>query len=288
MARQGVRYPTLAEAQVADPATMSAGPGRRHDAGRGHAARQHRHEGLPEEPDAPPARRSAATGTTPATSPCCTRTATLEVKDRAKDIIISGGENISSLEVEEVLYRHPAVMEAAVVAMPDADWGETPLRVRHPQARCARPTRPASSPGAASTWPTSRRRAGSCSARCPRPRPARSRSSSCVSARSRARTAAIIRGDRDGTDPSRDVRRAGRRTRHPPGAAAAGAAQCRPDPDRRLRRVRHRSAHPQGPLAEAAALAVHARPRDRRRDRREGRPADRGLHGQAARRSARG
>ena len=51
---------------------------------------------------------------------------TVEVKDRSKDIIISGGENISSLEVEEVLYRHPAVMEAAVVARPDAKWGETP------------------------------------------------------------------------------------------------------------------------------------------------------------------
>src|SRR4030095_8954895 len=43
-----------------------------------------------------------------------------------KDIIISGGENISSLEVEEQLYRHPAVMEAAVVARPDQRWGETP------------------------------------------------------------------------------------------------------------------------------------------------------------------
>ena len=51
---------------------------------------------------------------------------TVEVKDRSKDIIISGGENISSLEVEEALYRHPAVMEAAVVARPDAKWGETP------------------------------------------------------------------------------------------------------------------------------------------------------------------
>ncbi|HWL68716.1 MAG TPA: long-chain-fatty-acid--CoA ligase [Geminicoccus sp.] len=50
----------------------------------------------------------------------------VEVKDRAKDIIISGGENISSLEVEEVLYRHPAIMEAAVVARPDEKWGETP------------------------------------------------------------------------------------------------------------------------------------------------------------------
>ncbi|MGF1650843.1 MAG: AMP-binding protein [Hyphomicrobiaceae bacterium] len=49
-----------------------------------------------------------------------------EVKDRSKDIIISGGENISSLEVEQVLYRHPAVFEAAVVAKPDPTWGETP------------------------------------------------------------------------------------------------------------------------------------------------------------------
>ncbi|MEL7544860.1 MAG: AMP-binding protein, partial [Pseudomonadota bacterium] len=50
----------------------------------------------------------------------------VEVKDRSKDIIISGGENISSLEVEEVLYRHPDIMEAAVVAKSDDKWGETP------------------------------------------------------------------------------------------------------------------------------------------------------------------
>ena len=50
----------------------------------------------------------------------------IEIKDRLKDVIISGGENISSLEVEEVLYRHPKVMEAAVVARPDEKWGETP------------------------------------------------------------------------------------------------------------------------------------------------------------------
>jgi len=49
-----------------------------------------------------------------------------QVTDRAKDIIISGGENISSIEVENVLYGHPAVMEAAVVARPDDYWGETP------------------------------------------------------------------------------------------------------------------------------------------------------------------
>ncbi len=50
----------------------------------------------------------------------------IELKDRSKDIIISGGENISTIEVESVLYRHPAVLEAAVVARPDAKWGETP------------------------------------------------------------------------------------------------------------------------------------------------------------------
>jgi len=50
----------------------------------------------------------------------------VEVKDRSKDIIISGGENISSLEVEEALYRHPAILEAAVVARPDLKWGESP------------------------------------------------------------------------------------------------------------------------------------------------------------------
>jgi fatty-acyl-CoA synthase len=50
----------------------------------------------------------------------------VKIKDRSKDIIVSGGENISSLEVEELLYRHPAVLAAAVVAMPDEKWGETP------------------------------------------------------------------------------------------------------------------------------------------------------------------
>jgi fatty-acyl-CoA synthase len=49
-----------------------------------------------------------------------------EIRDRSKDIIISGGENISTIEVEDVLYRHPAVLEAAVVARPDPTWGETP------------------------------------------------------------------------------------------------------------------------------------------------------------------
>src|SRR5215470_12502133 len=50
----------------------------------------------------------------------------IQLRDRSKDIIISGGENISSIEVEDALYKHPAVLEAAVVAKPDRQWGETP------------------------------------------------------------------------------------------------------------------------------------------------------------------
>ena len=50
----------------------------------------------------------------------------VKIKDRSKDVIISGGENISSVEVEDTLYRHPAVMAAAVVAFPDPKWGEAP------------------------------------------------------------------------------------------------------------------------------------------------------------------
>jgi fatty-acyl-CoA synthase len=50
----------------------------------------------------------------------------MQIKDRSKDIIISGGENISTLEVEGVLYMHPDILEAAVVARPDPHWGETP------------------------------------------------------------------------------------------------------------------------------------------------------------------
>jgi fatty-acyl-CoA synthase len=50
----------------------------------------------------------------------------IQLKDRSKDIIISGGENISSIEVEDALYKHPAVAAVAVVAKPDEKWGETP------------------------------------------------------------------------------------------------------------------------------------------------------------------
>ncbi len=58
----------------------------------------------------------------------------VKIKDRSKDIIISGGENISSIEVEDALYRHPAVLACAVVARPDPKWGETPLAFVETQA----------------------------------------------------------------------------------------------------------------------------------------------------------
>ncbi len=58
----------------------------------------------------------------------------VKIKDRSKDIIISGGENISSLEVEDALYRHPAVLACAVVARPDPKWGETPVAYVETQA----------------------------------------------------------------------------------------------------------------------------------------------------------
>jgi fatty-acyl-CoA synthase len=64
---------------------------------------------------------------------------TVEIKDRSKDIIISGGENISSVEVEEVLMQHPAVMWAAVVARPDEKWGETPCAFLELKPDAARP-----------------------------------------------------------------------------------------------------------------------------------------------------
>ena len=67
----------------------------------------------------------------------------IQLKDRSKDIIISGGENISSIEVEDALYKHPAVQAAAVVAKPDDKWGETPVRLRRAQA--GRERRPATS-----------------------------------------------------------------------------------------------------------------------------------------------
>ena len=73
----------------------------------------------------------------------------IQLKDRSKDIIISGGENISSIEVEDVLYKHPAVASCAVVAKPDEKWGETPCAFVELKPRRDRDARTRSSPGAA-------------------------------------------------------------------------------------------------------------------------------------------
>jgi acyl-CoA synthetase (AMP-forming)/AMP-acid ligase II len=108
----------------------------------------------------------------------------VKIKDRSKDVIISGGENISSVEVEDVLYRHPAVLAAAVVATPDPKWGEVPCAFIELKEG-ARRRRRSSSPSAASAWRASRCPRIWSSARCRRPRPARSRNSSCARRQSR-------------------------------------------------------------------------------------------------------
>jgi fatty-acyl-CoA synthase len=125
MARQGVQYLTLDKQRVADPATMHDVPADGATIGELMLRGNTLMKGY--------LKNSAATGEAFAggwfhTGDLAVSHADgyIEVKDRSKDIIISGGENISSIEVEEVLYRHPMVMEAAVVAKPDAIWGETP------------------------------------------------------------------------------------------------------------------------------------------------------------------
>jgi fatty-acyl-CoA synthase len=125
MARQGVQYLTLDRQRVADPATMQDVPADGATIGELMLRGNTLMKGYLKNP--------AATGEAFAggwfhTGDLAVSHADgyIEVKDRSKDIIISGGENISSIEVEEVLYRHPMVMEAAVVAKPDAIWGETP------------------------------------------------------------------------------------------------------------------------------------------------------------------
>jgi len=125
VARQGVRYPTLGELTVADPKTLEPVPADGTTIGevlvRGHTVMK----GYLKNPTATDEAFRGGwyhTGDLAVMHP----DGYIEVRDRAKDIIISGGENISSIEVEEVLYRHPKVMEAAVVAKPDPFWGETP------------------------------------------------------------------------------------------------------------------------------------------------------------------
>jgi fatty-acyl-CoA synthase len=125
MARQGVGYPTAAGLMVADPATLQPVPRDGATMGeimlRGNTVMK----GYLKNPNATDTAFSGGwfhTGDLAVWHP----DGYVEIKDRSKDIIISGGENISSLEIEEALYKHPAVMEAAVVARPDPRWGETP------------------------------------------------------------------------------------------------------------------------------------------------------------------
>ena len=125
MARQGVSLLTLEHATVRDPETLALLPADGETLGeimlRGNTVMK----GYLKNPAATEAAFAGGwfhTGDLAVLHP----DGYIEVKDRAKDVIISGGENISSLEIEETLYRHPKVLEAAVVARPDETWGETP------------------------------------------------------------------------------------------------------------------------------------------------------------------
>ncbi|WP_085705263.1 acyl-CoA synthetase [Pseudomonas sp. B8(2017)] len=123
--RQGVRYPTLDGLMVADPQTLEPVPRDGDTLGeifmRGNTVMK----GYLKNPEATV---EAFRGGWFHTGDLAVWHADgyVEIKDRLKDIIISGGENISTIEVEDALYKHPAVMEAAVVARPDEKWGETP------------------------------------------------------------------------------------------------------------------------------------------------------------------
>jgi len=125
LARQGVPYPVLEGLEVADAQTLEPLP---HDGAaigeilmRGHIVAK----GYLKNPEA--TAKAFAGGWFHTGDLAVTHgDGYVEIKDRSKDIIISGGENISSIEVEGALYRHPAVLEAAVVARPDERWGESP------------------------------------------------------------------------------------------------------------------------------------------------------------------
>jgi fatty-acyl-CoA synthase len=125
MARQGVGYPTAEGLMVADPATLTPVPRDGATLGEVMLRGNTLMKGYLKNPGASEAAFTGGwfhTGDLAVWHP----DGYIEIKDRSKDVIISGGENISSLEVEEALYKHPAVMEAAVVARPDPKWGETP------------------------------------------------------------------------------------------------------------------------------------------------------------------
>jgi len=124
-ARQGVRYPMLEELVVVDPETLEPVPKDGETIGeimfRGNIVMK----GYLKNPAA--TEEAFAGGYFHSGDlAVCHPDGYIEIKDRSKDVIISGGENISSIEIEAALYRHPAVLEAAVTAMPHDKWGETP------------------------------------------------------------------------------------------------------------------------------------------------------------------
>ncbi|HEB96721.1 MAG TPA: acyl-CoA synthetase [Sedimenticola thiotaurini] len=124
-ARQGVRYATLEGLMVADPATLEPVPADGKTLGEVFMRGNIVMKGYLKNPEATAAAFRGGwfhSGDLGVMHP----DGYIQLKDRSKDIIISGGENISTIEVEGVLYRHPAVLEAAVVGKPDEKWGETP------------------------------------------------------------------------------------------------------------------------------------------------------------------
>jgi fatty-acyl-CoA synthase len=125
LARQGVRHKTSGDIRIVDPETGEDQPADSQSAGeillRGNTLMAGYHKD-PEATEAAFADGWFHTGDIAVREP----DGVMRITDRAKDVIISGGENISSLEVESLLHRHPAVMLAAVVAMPSEKWGETP------------------------------------------------------------------------------------------------------------------------------------------------------------------
>ena len=234
------------------PRHGGAGAARRRDARRGHAARQHDHEGLPRERRGDRARRSRGgwyhTGDLAVWHP----DGYIEIKDRSKDIIISGGENISSLEVEECLYRHPQRDGGGGGrAARRASGARRRARSSTLKPGAARRRRGRSSPGAASASRTSRCRSTSCSGRCRRPRPARSRSSCCASARATLARNVMRSSLMDFALPS-DVEDFAPRYRLR--ARAHAAARGRPRELRRAREHRARRARAHAREAKAAGL----------------------------------
>ena len=181
LSRQGVRYPTLAGLMVADPETMAPVPADGATIGEIMMSGNTVMKGYLKNPEATGEALRGGwfhSGDLGVVHP----DGYMEVKDRSKDIIITGGENVSSLEIEETLYKHPKVMEAAVVAKPDDKWGEVP---------CAFVTPAPAHEGAI----TAEEIIAFCRDNmahfkvpkavvfglCPRPRPARSRSTPCGS-----------------------------------------------------------------------------------------------------------